>query len=436
MKTPVAIIGGGPAGSASAMFLRAHGIDCVIVEKDKFPRFHIGESTTGECGNLIRALGLEDEMNRRKFPIKTEAAVFGASGIKWDLPVASRDKDWNIFPHPTWQVRRAEFDKMLLDTAIARGAGFIHGQVTEPIVDDDGAVCGLSVKSAEGKTFNIESEMVLDCTGQYTYFANLGNITGPKFVGNYDKQMAIFSRVGNTNREGMKARGDTWLFYQKKHHWCWFIPLTDDIVSVGTVIPAAYYKEKGESKTDFLRRELHELNPELKRRVPDRALLEPVRSIANYSYQTFGFTGKGFICVGDAHRFIDPIYSFGLCISLKEAQAASNAVKDYLNGKGRDDDQPFAAYEIERERGIDVVEDMMDAFWEYPFPFAKIVHDHRDEMTDIFAGRLWERQPSAALKKLRGLLKRERNYDRKLAAPEGSRYHPERAHIWVEEAVV
>jgi flavin-dependent dehydrogenase len=436
MKTPVAIIGGGPAGSASALFLRAHGIDCVIVEKDQFPRFHIGESTTGECGNLIRALGLEDEMNRRKFPIKTEAAVFGARGIKWDLPVASRDEDWNIYQQPTWQVRRAEFDKMLLDTAIARGAGFIHGQVTEPIIDDDGAVCGLRVKSAEGKSFDIASEMVLECTGQYTYFANLGGITGPKFVGNYDKQMAIFSRVGNTNREGMRARGDTWLFYQKKHHWCWFIPLTDDVVSVGTVIPAAYYKEKNESKTDFLTRELHELNPELKRRVPDRTLLEPVRSIANYSYQTFGFTGKGFICVGDAHRFIDPIYSFGLCISLKEAQAASNAVKDYLNGKGRDDDQPFAAYEIERERGIDVVEDMMDAFWEYPFPFAKIVHDHRDEMTDIFAGRLWERQPSTALTKLRGLLKRERNYDRKLAAPEGSRYHPERAHIWVEEAVV
>ena len=116
--------------------------------------------------------------------------------------------------------------------------------------------------------------------------------------------------------------------------------------------------------------------------------------------------------------------------------AASNAVADYLNGKGRDDERPFAAYEIERERGIDVVEDMMDAFWEYPFHFAKIVHDHRDEMIDIFAGRLWERQPSAALRKLRGLLKRERNYDRKLAAPEGSRYHPERAHIWVEEAVV
>ena len=101
MKTSVAIIGGGPAGSASAMFLRAHGIDCVIVEKDKFPRFHIGESMTGECGASVRALGLEEEMNRRNFPVKTEAAVFGAKGHKWALPVAGRDKNWNLFPQST-----------------------------------------------------------------------------------------------------------------------------------------------------------------------------------------------------------------------------------------------------------------------------------------------------------------------------------------------
>jgi flavin-dependent dehydrogenase len=416
------------------MWLRAHGIDCVIIEKDKFPRFHIGESTTGECGNSIRALGLEEEMNRRKFPIKTEAAIFGTKGHRWSLPVASRDENWNLYMQPTWQVRRSEFDKMLLDTAIARGADFIQGQVTQPIVDDDGAVCGLTVRAAEGGTINIESEMVLDCTGQYTYFANMG-ITGPKFVGNYDNQMAIFSRVTDTDREGMAHRGDTLLFYHKKYHWAWFIPLTDEIVSVGVVTPAAYYKEKGESKTDFYKRELYELNPELKRRVPNNTrLLEPVRSIANYSYQTYRFTGKGFICVGDAHRFIDPIYSFGLCVSLKEAKAAADAVKGYLNGKGRDDERPFAAYEIERERGIDVVEDMMDAFWEYPFAFAGVVQKYRDEMVDIFAGRLWERQPNSALIKLRGLLKRERVYDGKLTEPVGSRYHPERAQIWVEEA--
>ena len=242
MKIPVAIIGGGPAGSASALWLRAHGIDSVIIEKARFPRYHIGESTTGECGNCIRALGLEEEMNRRKFPVKRAAAIYGTSGTKWALAVASRDKDWNLFPQSTWQVRRDEFDKMLLDTAIARGADFIHGQVAQPIVDDDGAVRGLTVRAADGGTIDIQSEMVLDCSGQHTFLANVG-VTGPKFVGNYDKQMAIFSQVAGTIRDD--TQGDTLLFYQKKHHWAWFIPLTDEIVSVGVITPAAYFKDEG-----------------------------------------------------------------------------------------------------------------------------------------------------------------------------------------------
>ena len=224
MKKPVAIIGGGPAGSASALGLRAHGIDCVDIEQEKFPRYHIGESMTGECGASIRALGLEDEMNRRKFPIKRAAAIFGSRGTKWALPVAGRDQDWNLFPQCTWQVRRDEFDKMMRDTAIARGTGFIHGKVTQPIVDDDGAVCGLSVRAADGGTIDIETEMVLDCSGQFTYLASTG-LTGPKFVGNYDKQMAIYSHVGGTLRDEMVSEGDTLLFYQKKHHWAWFIPV-------------------------------------------------------------------------------------------------------------------------------------------------------------------------------------------------------------------
>ncbi|HEX2256944.1 MAG TPA: NAD(P)/FAD-dependent oxidoreductase [Afifellaceae bacterium] len=434
MKTSVAIIGAGPAGTASAMFLKAHGIDSVIVEKETFPRFHIGESMTGECGASVRALGLEEEMLRCGFPVKRYAAVYGAKGTKWGLPVAGRDKDWNLFPQFTWQVRRAEFDKMLLDNAIARGVGFVHGQVKEPIVGDDGSVQGLRVWAADGGAIDIHSEMVLDCSGQSTYLANTG-ITGPKYVGNYDKQIAIFSQIAGAIRDETPTPNDTLIFYQKKHHWAWFIPLTDETVSVGTVIPAAYFKDKNESKADFLKRELRELNPDLTRRVVDSTIVEQTRSIANYSYQVRNFTGKGFICVGDAHRFVDPIYSFGLCISFAEAKAAADAVKDYLNGVGRDDPAPFAHYEREREGGIDIVEDMMDAFWEHPLGFAAVVRAHTDEMTDIFAGRLWERQPNVAIDKLRRMLERERAHAAGSAdaLPVGSRYHPERAHIWEHE---
>jgi 2-polyprenyl-6-methoxyphenol hydroxylase-like FAD-dependent oxidoreductase len=121
MKTPVAIIGGGPSAAASAMFLKTYGIDSVIVEKDAFPRFHIGESMSGECGAIVRQLGLEEEMLKRKFPVKRGLTVYGTGGKNaWYIPVMGRDDEWKLFPQTTWQVRRSEFDKLMLDTAVER----------------------------------------------------------------------------------------------------------------------------------------------------------------------------------------------------------------------------------------------------------------------------------------------------------------------------
>jgi 1H-pyrrole-2-carbonyl-[peptidyl-carrier protein] brominase len=433
MKTPVVIVGGGPAGAASAMFLARQGIESVIVEKDRFPRYHIGESMSGECGGIVRLLGLEPEMLKRNYPVKRGVNVYGPAGTyAWRVNVAARDKDWKIVPQTTWQVRRADFDKMLLDTALQRGAKFIAGEALRPLVED-GAVRGVTVRAADGGTFDIEADIVLDCTGQHTFLANSG-VTGPKYRGNYDKQIAIFSQVADAIRDKGPTRDDTLIFYQKKYHWAWFIPIDSETVSVGAVIPAAYFKDKKETKAEFLQRELPEISNELKRRIPEVRLVEEARSIPNYSYQVRHFCGKGFICVGDAHRFIDPIFSFGLYLSVMEAMRAAQVVKDYLNGKGRDDSNPFADHQMAMEQGIDILEDMMDTFWEYPLAFARMAHVvHQDLVTDIFAGRLWEHQPSVAVADMRKLLKRQRTYsldEEDYSVPIGSRFHPERAPIW------
>jgi 1H-pyrrole-2-carbonyl-[peptidyl-carrier protein] brominase len=437
MKTTVAIVGGGPGGAVSALFLAEHGISSVIVEKEQFPRYHIGESMSGECGAILRSLGLEPEMRRRDYPIKRGLTVYGTKGKNaWFMPVMGRDENWKLFPQSTWQVNRQQFDKMLLDLAISRGATLIPGQALSPIVADDGTVRGVTVRTTEGKTFDIESEVVLDCSGQSTFLANAG-VTGPKYRGNYDKQIAIFSQVPGAIRDEGPHQDDTLIFYQKKHHWSWFIPLDRDVVSVGVVIPAAYFKEKQESKAEFLKRELHELNPEMKRRIPEVRFVEEIRSIANYSYQVRRFCGKGFICIGDAHRFVDPIFSFGLYVAVNEAKHAAAAVKEYLNGKWRDNVNPFAQHQLHFEKGIDIMEDLMDAFWEYPLAFAHMTHvRYFEQILDIFAGRLWERQPSTAVEELRKLLKRERVYDAddEYSMPIGSRYHPERATIWEAES--
>lgn len=433
MKTDVLIIGAGPGGTATSMFLAEQGIRSVLVEKEQFPRYQIGESMTGECSGVIRALGLEQKMMSASHPIKRGVTVYGTGGKNaWFVPVMARDSEWKLTDQFTWQVRRSDFDRLMLNESQERGAELILGQATNPILDDDGRVLGVEIRTSEGEFKQIRSEVVVDASGQKTYLANAG-VTGPKYSGSYDKQIAIYSQVAGAIRDDEPNRNDTLIFYQQKYHWAWFIPLDDDVVSVGVVAPAAYFKEKGESKHDFLVRELHELNPEMARRVPEIELTEEVRASVNYSYQVRGFGGNGFLCVGDAHRFIDPIFSFGLYVTMKEAQFASEAIRGYLAGETSGSSNPFYEHTLKCEMGIDILEDMIDSFWEYPLAFAMLVHvRYRELMIDLFAGRAYDRQPSTAVDEMRNLLERERTYDDEglFSMPVGSRYHPERAQIW------
>lgn len=433
MNTDVLIIGAGPGGCATSMFLSEHGIQSVLVEKEQFPRYHVGESMTGECTAILRDLGLEQQMMEAAHPIKKGVTVYGTGGRNaWFLPVMSRDSEWNLVDQFTWQVRRSDFDRLMLRESRARGAELILGQATSPILDDDGRVLGVEIRTPEGEIKKILSEVVVDASGQTTFLANAG-VTGPKYSGSYDKQIAIFSQVAGAIRDDDLHRNDTLLFYEKKYHWAWFIPLDDDVVSIGVVVPAEYFKEKGESKHDFLVRELRELNPELARRVPEIELTEEVRAIVNYSHQVRSFAGPGFLCIGDAHRFVDPIFSFGLFVTMKEAQFASEAIRAFMAGETSGPTNPFADHILICETGVDILEDVTDGFWEYPLAFARLVHvRYRDQMIDLLAGRVFERQPSKAVDAIRTLLERERTYDDEalISVPLGSRYHPERDHIW------
>jgi flavin-dependent dehydrogenase len=437
MKTDVVIVGGGPGGAAAAMFLARQGLSSIIVEKEPFPRYHIGESMTGEAGGVLRELGLLDEMMKRQYPIKHGVRVFGTNGKNaWFVPVMMRDPNWELKDIFTWQVRRSDFDQMMLDEAVARGATLIHGQATHPLRADDGAVRGVQVRLPDGKFMEIESEVLLDCTGLATWLANRGGVTGPKYLGSYDKQIAIFSQVSGFERDPGGSRelypDNALIFYKSKYHWAWAIPIDSEVVSVGVVTPAAYFLDKKESKPDYVIRELKELNPELARRLPEVKLVEDAHVIPNYSYQVRNFAGKGYICIGDAHRFIDPIFSFGLYVTMKEAGFAAKAIKGYLNGANRDAENPFADYQLYCEQGIDVLEDVLDTFWEQPLAFATFVHArYRPLMIDCFAGRIYDHQPSEAVNAFRRMLQRERTYgDDLYSVPTGSRYHPERAPLW------
>jgi flavin-dependent dehydrogenase len=439
MKTDVLIIGGGPGGAAAAMFLAREGIKPIILEQETFPRFHIGESMTGEAGQLLRRLGLEEKMLSANYPVKRGVKVYGSEGVNtWFIPVAARTADWKQIPGATWQVRRSHFDRMMLEEAQARGATVVRGKAVKPLLANDGAVCGATMCHPDGTFEDIEAEVVLDCSGLATFLANQ-RVTGPKYVGNYDKQIALFSHatgaIRNSGSSGEHAKGNTLIFYQKKFHWAWFIPIDDQVVSLGVVVPTATFQESRQTPEEFFRSALPGINRDLARRISDIQLVEKVHVIPNYSYQVRRFCGKGYICIGDAHRFIDPIFSFGISATLREAEFAVPHVLAYLEGKGRDQANPFAEHMLFCEKGTDNLEDMVDLFWEQPFAFAIFVHHrYREELIDAFAGRVYEteHQPSTAILTFRKMLKRTRDYDHEddYSIPIGSRFHPERAALW------
>ncbi len=394
MKTEdVIIIGGGPAGSATALHLLKAGIRPLIVERQTFPRYHIGESLSGECRNAIRGLGLESEMLAQGYPVKHGVNVFNPKGVPFWVEVKRRCPDTHaLIPTATWSVARSSFDHILLKAACERGAEYKVCEAVAPVWQDD-AVTGLQVRTDDGALENLPCKVLVDCSGQATFLANRG-FTGPKIKGSYANQIAIYSQLDDVVRDSgstpATVPGNTLIFYKEKNHWAWMIPTSDTETSLGVVVPAAYFKETGLDKTAFLRSELLSLNPNLAQRIKHTDFLGEVRTSTSYSYSTASYTGKGFLCVGDAHQFTDPIFSFGVFLSLKEAEFAAQAILDCLGGKNAHSESPFAAYEALNHQGQDAVRDLIDCFWEYPLVFTRMASGPRqDDITDLFAGRLY-----------------------------------------------
>ena len=408
MDPKVAIIGGGPAGTTLSIALFKRGIDSVIIEKEKFPRFHIGESMTGECGASVRALGIEANMKEKRYPVKWGTMVYGANGRnKYHIPVMQRTKEGTLAKQITWQVRRSDFDNMLLEQVRANGIETITAQVTD-VIKIDNHLRGVRY-NVNGKEQDLYADIIADCSGQGTFLANRG-VTSEKIRGKYHNQTAIFSHFKGCVRpepgeEDQLKSDDTLIFYSKKNHWAWFIPLDDEIVSIGVVCPSDYFKSRKESKRSFLLREMRTLNVKLSERIQNARMVEEVHACSSYSYQIMQFTGENWLCVGDAHRFIDPIFSFGLHFAMAEGQKAALAIDHYINGKNINNNSPFSGYQVECEKGMDVIQDMLDAFWDYPLAFSLYTRDkrYRDDFIDMFAGRVYNIKPSEGLLALRAL---------------------------------
>ncbi len=286
MAGPVVIVGGGPAGTSTALCLREAGIDSVIVERDDFPRFHIGEAITGSAGKLLRRLGLGDALLAQGHAVKRGAFVVGTNGKNaFRVPAVDVLEDGTRQETWTWQLWRQDFDKLLLDTAVERGAQLVHATAEDVTRGSDGRVDGVVVRHRDGGQATIRAAAVVDAAGPRCFLHRLG-LTSEKERGKYDAQIAVYGHLVGADRDPDGTigddRNDTVMLYTSQLHWAWFIPVRDDIVSVGIVVPTSTYRAARQSPTEFFLSQLETMNPALAARTRQATLLRPVETCANY----------------------------------------------------------------------------------------------------------------------------------------------------------
>jgi flavin-dependent dehydrogenase len=302
----VIVVGSGPGGATAGAYLAKQGRSVLVVEREAFPRFHIGESLTGSAGEVIRELGLEAAMAASDYPAKPGVTVIGQQAKnEFFVPVMNA----------TWQVRRSSFDEMLRNRAIENGVTVLSARATG-VERDGGRITGLRVIPTDGGAERvIGCRVFLDASGQNTFLSKQG-VAGPARMDAFDGQIAFFAHFEDVPRDPGPFSNNTTIFYSKHHHWAWMIPISPTVDSFGIVLPRKTYTEVASSPEEALAWGIDNVNPEIAGRLRTARQVEKVRVCRDYSYRIDPFVGPNWACIGDAHRFLDPIFSFGVSFAM------------------------------------------------------------------------------------------------------------------------
>lgn len=337
------VIGGGPAGSTIAALLAERGRRVVLLEKDRHPRFHIGESLLPLNLPLFDRLGVRNEIERIamfKYGVEFVSPYHGRN-VTYDFANA-----WDKSLPYAYQVRRSDFDHILLKNAAAKGAEVVEdcrvGAVEFPRAG--GAVVAAS--RGDGAMRRWAADFLVDASGRDTFLA--GRL-GLKRRNRRHSSAAIFGHFAGARRLEGKAEGNISIFWFDQG-WFWFIPLADGTTSVGAVCPPHYIKSRKADLDDFFMSTIA-LCPEIADRLKEARLVAPVTATGNYSYSAERMTGQSFILVGDAFAFIDPVFSTGVYLAMTMAFLGADAVEACLRAP-RSAARILRRYEAEARRGL------------------------------------------------------------------------------------
>jgi flavin-dependent dehydrogenase len=387
-QTDVIVIGGGPSGAATATILAQRGYRVTVFERDHFPRFHIGESLIPYCYPTITRLGLLDKMKGSHFTKKYGVQFINEHG-KLSEPFRFEQYD----PHErsqTWQVLRSEFDQLLLNNARAHGVTVHEGARVMDVEMEGDRVVGVRVKCEGEETKSVRASVVVDASGQSSLLIDRMNLRewDPDL-----KKAAIWSYFKGAKREpGLDAGGTIVIQTQGKKGWFWYIPLHDDMVSVGVVSDHEYLFKNRDSKDPeaiFFEEVGRCLG--VQPRIQDAEVCGEFRVLKEYSYKARQGGGNGWVLVGDAFGFLDPLYSSGVLLALTSAEMAGDAIADALDANDPSEAR-LRAWEPLHRKAMERMRHLVRAFYD-GLNFGQLVRKHPEKkhlITDILIGNLFK----------------------------------------------
>ena len=325
----VAVIGGGPAGSTAAALLARRGYRVIALEKARHPRFHIGESLLPMNLPVFERLGVLDKV--RAIGVFKPGADFEADNERGYNTYAFSRAIGRSPPH-AYQVWRQDFDKMLFDHARECGAQTREGQEVIEVEQKDSRLTRLEVRTDAGQSYAISARYVVDASGRDAFLAAKRKLRRKNTA---HQSAAIFGHYRGAERRPGEDAGNISI-YSFAHGWMWMIPLPDGVMSVGAVCRPDYLKQRKGRTVEFLKDTL-KCSPALWRRLEHAELIgNEVRVTGNYSYDSARMGAPGWVLVGDAFAFLDPVFSSGVYLAMSGAEQAAAVVDAALRDPSRE----------------------------------------------------------------------------------------------------
>tara|TARA_B100001123_G_scaffold446852_1_gene602542 strand:+ start:7310 stop:8554 length:1245 start_codon:yes stop_codon:yes gene_type:complete len=379
------VIGGGPAGSTAATVLTQHGRKVLLLERETFPRYHVGESLMPYTWFTFERLGVLDWFNKNACPKKHSVQFVSTNG-----QVSQPFYFFETIKHKcatTWQVDRSAFDHMLLENAAAKGANVSQGVSVRDLITDGDRVVGVKADLKDGGTQDFFADAIIDASGRDTLFASK---LGLKKRDPELKKIAIFTYFQGAKRDPGLDEGATTVAYIPEKGWFWYIPLSQDRVSIGVVAEPQYlYRETRDPEEIFCR----EANAcaWIKNHLEGGKYLGPMRVTGEFSYRAAEVGGNGFCLAGDAFSFLDPVFSTGVFLALKSGEMAADAVHKGLND-GTITASTFSSYRQEMTSALDQFRQLVLSFYDQTFNFRDFVQTYphlHSKLVDALVGNVF-----------------------------------------------